>query len=482
MPESFLNYENLLRLKKVHPAWRLLCLDSAPLILSFLNKVFIAENRRAISYSELVTKLDDYLFFLRSSFDESLYPRRAKDYIDDWSGQDNAFLRIYYIHNSDDPEVDITPATEKAFEWIKSLEQKTFIGTESRLLYLFQLIRDMVSNTEQNGELRIIELEQQKILIEQEIANVKNGILATYDSRQIKERFVQIESTAESLISDFRQVEHNFRTLDREMRERIAISDKTKGKLLDEIFQEQDVIKDSEQGRSFRGFWEYLMTPSRQDEMKHMLTKIFSLPELKSERGFIENIDIHLLDVGERVYRSYNLIAEQLRKYLDNQAYLENKRITELIKSIEKNAIESRENDLIHKITTGIFDTKPDIESTMSRPLFTPPKNPVIADTVLASGESDASLELLYRQYGVDESILAERILQILQIESQVSLSQIIDKYPLEHGLAEIITYLHLASKNKKSVIDDESSINLSWDSSEGVKKQISIPNLIFIR
>jgi hypothetical protein len=479
--ELSFTYDNLARLKKSHPAWRLLCMDNALLILSFLHQTFIAPNLRVIAYSELVTKLDDYLFFIRSHYGEDLYPRKAREYIDDWASEDNAFFRIYYVHNSDEPEVDITPAIEKVFEWINSLEHKAFIGTESRLLHLFQLIRDMVNNTEQDAAMRLAELEQQKVNIEQEIARVKNGDLAMYDSRQIKERFVQIKETAGSLISDFRQVEHNFRILDRQMRERIATSDKNKGGLLDDVFLEQDAIKDSDQGRSFRGFWEYLMSPERQDELKYMLEKVFSLPDIKSD-NFLQNIDINLLNVGEPVYRSYNLIAEQLRKYLDNQSYLEHRRIAELVKSIERSAIETKDDGMVQKLYMEMNDTSPSIESIMTKPLFTPPRNPVIQNNILIQGEANSSLELLYQQYGIDEDALYARIRKLLQLEPQVSLKQLIAAYPLENGLAEVVTYLHLATKKCKSVIDNELQVDLSWVTEGEVKKQMTLPNIIFIR
>ncbi|MCC2624294.1 MAG: hypothetical protein K0R14_167 [Burkholderiales bacterium] len=480
-PVSSFSYDGLIRLKKFHIAWRLLCMDNSPLILSFLYRTFILPNLRVISYPQLVTKLDDYLFLIRNAYGEDLYPRRAKEYIDDWAGDDNGFFRIYYVHNTDEPEVDITPAIEKVFEWINSLEQRTFIGTESRLLYLFQLIRDMVSNTEQDATMRLAELEQQKANIELEIAKVKSGSLAIYDSRQIKERFIQIEDTAQSLISDFRQVENNFRTLDREMRERIATSDKNKGGLLDDVFSEQDAIKDSDQGKSFKGFWEYLMSPERQDELKSMLDKIFLLPEIE-KKNFLQNIDVDLLDVGERVYQSYNLIAEQLRKYLDSQSYLEHKRIAELIKFIERNAIENKDNELAQKLYMEINDTVPMLESTMSRPLFTPPRSHVIQDNLLIQGQANSSLELLYQQYGIDEDELYARIRKLLQLEPQISLKQVITKYPVQHGLAEIITYLHLATKKCKAVIDNELKVDLPWVTDRSVKKQLTLPNIIFIR
>lgn len=479
-----LSYEYLQNIRKHNPAWRLLYIDNAPLILSFLYKVFIKTNQRSLHYSEIITRLDDYLFHLHSLHGEVLYPKSAKDYIEDWAHPENSFLRIYYPPNKDDPDVDINPSTEKALFYIQGLEQKQFIGTESRLLQLFQLIREMVNHTETDPQIRLQELQQKKKDIELEIKQVKAGNLNTYDTRQIKERYMQINETALQLLGDFRQVEYNFRMLDRDIRERITLSDKSKGNLLDEIFLEQDNIKDSDQGRSFSAFWEYLMSPLRQDELKDMLQKIFSLTEIKSEvfSSSLPDIDRNLLEVGEKVYRTYNLIAEQLRKFLDNQTYLENKRIMELIKSIEKNTIEIKHNIPQNNSFNTITDVKPDIDLVMSKPLFNPPKNPLINNEALTIGETNISLDILYNQNHVDEHELSQRIQKLLQSYPQVSLQQIIEAYPLCHGLAEIITYLHIASKNNKSFIDDTKTEILHWISDNNVNKQINLPNVIFTR
>jgi hypothetical protein len=75
------------------------------------------------------------------------------------------------------------------------------------------------------------------------------------------------------LLRDFREVENNFRQLDKEVREKIATWDGRKGQLLEEILQERDAISDSDQGRSFQAFWNFLMPFDRQAELTEMLVK-----------------------------------------------------------------------------------------------------------------------------------------------------------------------------------------------------------------
>ena len=80
------------------------------------------------------------------------------------------------------------------------------------------------------------------------------------DDTALKDRFQQFTQGARELLSDFREVEHNFRQLDRRVRERIALWEGGKGALLEDIMGERDSIADSDQGNSFRAFWDFLMS------------------------------------------------------------------------------------------------------------------------------------------------------------------------------------------------------------------------------
>jgi hypothetical protein len=54
-------YEELELLRRSSPAWRLLCADNAPFVLGFLGRVFVEDNVRSISRTDLVSRLDDEL-------------------------------------------------------------------------------------------------------------------------------------------------------------------------------------------------------------------------------------------------------------------------------------------------------------------------------------------------------------------------------------------------------------------------------------
>lgn len=71
--------EQIDRLRRLNPAWKLLRAQNAPLILSFLGRYFIEENHGATAASTLTGALDDELYGLNdqavSLGEPAPYPR-----------------------------------------------------------------------------------------------------------------------------------------------------------------------------------------------------------------------------------------------------------------------------------------------------------------------------------------------------------------------------------------------------------------------
>ncbi len=479
-----MDFRYLVHLRATNPTLRLLTADNAPLIISFLHRVFIEPNRSSVPGRELETLLGDYLYRLHDLLAEERFPRTPREYLEAWASGESGFLRKYYPEGQDEPEYDLTPATARAIEWLQSLEQRRFVGTESRLLTIFELLRDIVGRTEQDPEIRIRELEKRKAAIEQEIEQIREQGIAPYDPTRVKERFFQAEDTARRLLADFRQVEYNFRALDRQTRERIATSSKRKGALLDEIFHDRDAIRDTDQGRSFKAFWELLMAPDRQEELEELLERLYNIPEIRKmdPDQLLARIRYLLLDAGEKVYRTANLLVEQLRKYLDDRAYLENRRIMELIRQIEKRAMKVKKVPPPGRQFTFMDALSPRIDLPMSRSLFVIPKNPVIKEQTLEIGDEEIAVDALYEQVYVDETELAQRIRTALQDANQVSLGQLVHLFPVEKGVAEIVAYLNLAEKDDRAMVSDEASEEITILTMDGRQKQVRVPQVIFVR
>lgn len=477
-----MEYIRLLKLKQQHAALRLLNADSAPLILSFVYRAFIRPNARSIRQAELVAALDDYLYHLREVHGAH-FPRPAQAYLDDWASGESAYMRKYYPPSSDEPEYDLTPATEKVVEWIQSLTQRQFVGTESRLLTVFQLLREIVQATETDPEVRIAELERRRAEIDAELARLRQGRLEPYNPTQVKERFLQAEEGARRLLSDFRQVEENFRRLDRETRERIATSSERKGQLLETIFGEQNAIADSDQGRSFRAFWTFLMSPARQDELNELVRRVLALEEVRSLEPdeLLPHIKFRLMEAGEKVQATSASLVEQLRRYLDDQVWLENKRIATIIQDIERHALAVRPMPPADKEFAWLDDFRPAIELPMARALYMPAEKPRLDSLNVGLGMAAFSPEALFNQHHVDEEALRSRIRRLLGERSQVTLAEVVEAHPVAQGLSEVVAYLHLACRDPKAMIDPASRQQLTVEGDAG-PKTVTVPTVIFTR
>jgi len=477
------DYTTLDLLRQNHPAWRLLCAKHAPLVASFLHRVFIAPNERILSQADLVEALEDELFALREQLGAEAFPGTAQSYLNDWAENDKGWLRKFYPTGTDEPHFDLTPATEKALAWLEGLTERAFVGTESRLLTLFDLLRQMSEGSQTDPQVRIDELQKRRNDIDAEIARILTGDIPLLDDTALKDRFQQFLQLARELLTDFREVEHNFRALDRRVRERIALWEGAKGALLEEIMGERDVIADSDQGKSFRAFWDFLMSQSRQEELSRLLQQVLSLPPILAMHPETRTQRVHYdwLEAGEHTQRTVAKLSEQLRRFLDDQAWLENRRIMDILHSIENHALALRED-----VPSGNFMPLSEISATvelpLERPLYRPPFKPLIAEMVLDEGDAEVDTAALYAQVVVDRAELTRNIRQELQGRNQVSLAEVVERHPLRQGLAELVAYLQLAAEWPKMAVDDEVQEQVAWQTDSGVVRQATFPRIILLR
>jgi hypothetical protein len=490
-----LDHATLSTLRDHHPSWRLMASPHAPLVASFLHRAFVTPNVRVMSEADLAEALEDELFALREQAGPDAYPKVALDYLNDWASPDKGWLRKFYKPGTDEAQFDLTPATEKAIAWLLALTERPFVGTESRLLTLFALLEQISAGTEADPIKRITDLRKKRDELDAEIARVLAGDVPVLDDTAVKDRFQQFQQLARELLADFREVEQNFRLLDRKVREKIALWEGAKGALLDEIMGERDAIGDSDQGRSFRAFWDFLMSSRRQEELSERLDQVLSLPAVAALKPEPRTRRVHhdWLEAGEHTQRTVAQLSQQLRRFLDNRAFLENRRILDLLHGIESKALGVREvtptGTVMHIDAMGA-----DVELPLERPLFTPSEKPRLADLALVAGEDDIDTARLFDQIVVDKARLRSTVQRALRRQPQITLRELLDAEPLRQGLAELVAYLELAHAGDgntaldglRALVDEAVEEPIRWEArnaaGDAVMREARLPRVIFTR
>lgn len=475
-----MEYDAVEALRERHPAWRLLRADNAPLVLSFLGGFFVDDNHGRVPSAELAALLDDELYALNAGRDNPLYPKSPDNYLNDWAQPERGWLHTSYPDGSDELHYNATAALEKAYQWVRSLQSRAFVGTESRLHTLVGLLRDIVQGSESDPHVRLVDLRRRRAELDQEIAAAEAGEVCVLEPTALRDRYQQFAGTARELLGDFREVEENFRALDRAARERIATWEGSKGDLLADLVGNRADIATSDQGRSFQAFYDFLLSGSRQDELSELLAKVQALGALAPDRR-LRTIHHDWAEAAERAQQTVRQISEQLRRFLDDQIWLENRRVVELIKTVETAALAVRDGPP-PDVAIEIDEPGLAIVLPFERPLYDV-RPPATVDSRVGPVEDEPlDMNALIGQRFVDTARLADNIRAVVPARSSAQLSDIIELYPIEQGAAEIVGYLALSDEDLSIELDETEETLLDYADDSGRSRRARLPKVTVTR
>jgi hypothetical protein len=439
------------------PTIRLLGSNHAPFILSFFHAQYKQTQRSQIPYQALIEALEFALDTARQIEPEG-YTRAPREYLKDWI--DHQYLREYTDVQLREKVVELTPHAERALRWLDDLRERQFIGTESRLLRIFALLEDIASRSTEDVTLRLQQLERQRQEIDAEIQKIREtGQAERLTGRQIREWFLEAEDTARQMISDFREVEEKFRTTAREVYAAQLDPTLRRGDVLGGVIDADAALRESDQGRSFYAFYEFLGTQDRKEQFQEMVRQVYMLPDLTgiarpelTLRRFIWN----MVDAAQKVRDQNNRLIEQLRRLLDSRALQESRRVRELIDHVKRAAIQRSENPPLERDFFHIGEDKTLVQLPMDREFWKPAEPLQITPQALVIGEASDfdALETLRNAFYIDEGVLRNQIETLLDFSDSATLQQVLAQYPLQKGIPELVAYLNIALTTPEHEID----------------------------
>jgi flagellar motility protein MotE (MotC chaperone) len=475
-----MDYTAIETLRERHPAWRLLRADNASLVLSFLGRWFVEDNRGATPATELIAALDDELHARNADHpDEPPFPKRPRSYLEDWAAPERGWLRSFYPASSDEVHYEATSAFEKAYSWTVGLRARDFVGTESRLHTVVELLRQIVHGTDDDPEVRLAVLRERRAELDRQIEQAEAGHVDVLGETAVRDRYQQFASTARELLSDFREVGEKFRDLDRQAREKIASWDGAKGDLLAELVTSRADIGTSDQGASFQAFYDLLLSEHRQDELGDLLRRTQQLDAVSADQR-LTTVHHDWAEAAERTQRTVRQISEQLRRFLDDQVWIENRRVVDLVRAIEGCALTVKDDPPDVGLELDVPGLP--IALPMERPLYVVRESAEVDSMLAPVDAEELDLTALLAQTFVDRTRLADNLRALVPEGSAATLSDIVAVHPIEQGAAEIVGYLSIDEDDLRLDMDESVETVIDYVDAEGSSRRVRMPRVTVSR
>jgi len=474
-----LHLTNLLEILDNSPSVAILRSQNRRFIFEFLIKTF-KNDQNTLTFEQLKYKLADYLEYKGREQTSATYEEKAVGFIDDWvkdrflNNYDNGNGELFYELSAD---------TEKAIDWLMTLQKKAFIGTESRFLDIFNQLKELVEFTNEDREKRLEILKIRQRALQKEIDDLEKGEnVKVFQEFEIIPRFQNLTRSAKELLSDFKEVEKNFSTITKEIYQKHIDTNQSKSDILTFTFDALDQLKDSNQGKSFYAFWDFLMNQSLQEQWGKLVDALYETLEekgIEENDPFLRKIKKYLHLAGAKVHDANDKLAEKLSRVIKDRTYSQRKAIDQSLRRITSLLSQIHSTDEMPVFSINV-DGKPSIDLPFERKLTRDlgSETDFDVDVVLADNDLPQLTDIsqIFSQQYVDKGKLRENIEVLLAKTSQVTLREVITQYGLNQGLPEVLGYLDIV-KEFTPVYDEKRPQKILFDPENN--KYIQLPDII---
>jgi len=472
------------------PSVELLRLRNREAIIVFLVNIF-SNQQTTISFESIHAQLSDYLESKQIENDEDneielfdSYEIKAKKFIQHWTNR--GFLTNYQDERGE-IFYELSSHSSKTIDWLASLKKEEYIGTESKFKNIFSQLRELVEFTNDDAEKRIQLLEDKKLEIEQQIQRIKIGEdVKVFEEFEIVPRFNQLNQSAKELLSDFKEVEDNFKGITKSIYQKHSDRSLTKSDILEFTFEALDELKESQQGKSFYAFWSFLLNPELQDQWDKLTKELYLTLEEKGIQAndlFLKGMKKHLHYSGQKVYKANDKMAEKLSRIIRENEASKSEATKHTILEIKKSLIQISKTKQRPNVSFEL-DTDIEISVPFERKITIDQSEEQIYNNRPALANEDIThsnhLSKLFSQSTIDKDVLRKKVMDILNSKSQTTIQEVIEQTGgIEKGLPELFGYIGIV-KEFKYVISTERTQRIRFDIKNN--KSIQIPEIILTK
>ena len=483
------------------PGIRLLKAKSAPIVIAFLYNTFRKNNIPEISYDEFKIKLEEFLLdhvYEELSIEEELCDEvisfetkdlssRVKSYAEDWFSDKKRYITRYYNQNKEEmirPDASVM----RLFSYIETILESDYIGTESSFNYILTQLKTLNENMNKDPETRIRELKSKIREIEFEIKDIEeSGVVRTYDERKITEFLNDVRKKTREMVGEFSQLEENFRDIMVEISKKQSEESYSKIKILSLSLDMHNELKNSPQGQSFEGFWNYIST-NRVDELSTLSEGI--LDQIEEEKidydaSFLLSLRKTLFEAGSRIIDKNDILTERMSKVIAQSERSDRRGIEKLFSLIKAESASLLQNNTdTSSLVMNIDETKPALSFPLARTLVSINEERKSQDISFEEKKNNlSSILALKNEFHVNEKELLSNILTYSKENglSVFTLKELFSHFPVSKGLEEVVAYLSVIKENyKNSSINEEDieEIIYEWN---GRKYVLTLPKVMVV-
>jgi hypothetical protein len=362
-------------------------------------------------------------------------PRTAQAYIAHWLAQ--GWLERRLPEGADQEQYELSTQALQAIRFADSLEQSRVAATESRLALVIEQLSQLAAQTESDPDARLSALRDERDRIDAEIARVGVGRVATLDGKRALERARQIIGLADDLTEDF------------------------------------------------QAFWRLLNDAEQSAQLdaalETVLARGFARKLDRDERAFLRGFTGTMLDRGGQVHDVLQHFARSLRGFVQSRGYLEQRRLNQLLKQAQSEALALRDEFTAQRPIGRDLQLTTSRLRSWSQWKLHDPRSAHVDGSVQRNDAASISLESvgdLVASSEIDFRTLRRDLHDLLAIQPKLSIAQALSQRDAPQGLGSVIGYLSLGTRHGTVVEGEQETAH--WRGGDGQWRRARIPLVWF--
>ena len=457
MDEEFLHFFD------ESPALRLMRGRLGSFVVGFFFKTFKKWGVVEASEEELAATLAEHIEQVRELEDFDAPKRLPQDYLDEWCDEDHRYMTKTYAEDKEEYIFRLTRHSEKALSWLQdllSMQQRGYATTESRFNRIILEMESLSQGVNADPEARIRDLVRKRDEIDEEIQKIRDtGEAPIFGEDVIRDQVYDLSDLVEHFLSDFRAIEEFFKDHARQISKLYAQGDASKGDIVEHVLDSDDELRSCDQGKSYFGFRAMMTNPALARQFRNLAEQTSDIARrrgLDPNKTFLSLSD-RLFGEANSAHGAYGRISRKLRQVVGDHAGGGGKQIRKTLSNIRKKAFLLR--DQPPEDWDFEIDIRPQFFGLMESDFWEPKAVEPFAPISTASSEDSEWINEILNSVGepLDLNKYRERVNEALETDEKVSLTEMVQRFPLERGVVDVVCYRVVAGEDSRhNILDNE--------------------------